>query len=228
MAAVGQARRGAAMTMRAVQKPPPMPLLTRRAAAWATFIALAAWAAGPAQAEAQAQMQAQTVPAARAQQSSLAMPAAAQRLLDLVNQHRQTHGLPAVRPSATLTAVAEAHVRDLALHPRAPACNLHSWSDRGPWTPCCYTVSHAQARCMWRKPAELSAGRFQAEGFELAAWTSEPITPEAALAAWRGSPEHEAMVLNRGVWRHSAWASVGVALAGQHAVLWFSRGREAD
>lgn len=147
---------------------------------------------------------------------------AASRLAALIDQVRQQHGLPAVPRSPVLTAVAEAHVRDLQRHPPQAPCNLHSWSDQGDWTPCCYTPDHAAAGCMWRKPAELSGGRYRGEGFELVAWRSAPITPGQALMLWQRSEGHAAMLLNRGIWQRRAWRAQGVAIAGQHAVAWFS------
>lgn len=152
--------------------------------------------------------------------------AAAQRLVGLINGHRQAAGLPALAVSATLTAVAQAHVRDLQRHPPKPPCNLHSWSDHGPWTACCYTADHAQARCMWAKPGELSKGRFPTDGFEISAGSSRRITPEAALALWQRSTEHDAVIRQRGPWERLHWASVGVALSENYAVAWFARETE--
>ena len=63
--------------------------------------------------------------------------------------------------------VAEAHVQDLSYNqPVGGQCNMHSWSDRGSWSGCCYTDDHAASQCMWDKPRELT--RYPGNGFEIA------------------------------------------------------------
>ena len=47
---------------------------------------------------------------------------------------------------------------DLERHPPSGQCNTHSWSANARWSACCYTRDHAQARCMWDKPREISRG----------------------------------------------------------------------
>ena len=59
-----------------------------------------------------------------------------------------------------------------------PECNLHSWSDKGPWSACCYTPDHAQAQCMWDKPSELT--NYPGNGYEISAAGYD--SAQAALA----------------------------------------------
>lgn len=153
--------------------------------------------------------------------------AEAQQLCALVNGYRQQRGLAPVALSRTLMRVAGAHVSDLTRHPeisRAP-CNLHSWSNDGTWTPCCYTEDHAQAQCMWNKPRELGGGTYQGDGFEIAAFGD--ITPQQALELWQSSPPHHEVMLNAGIWTDpSPWPAMGCGLQGAYAVVWF--GNQAD
>src|SRR5688572_21947522 len=87
-------------------------------------------------------------------------------LANAINQYRAKNGLQAIPVSKSLSHVAEAHVKDLHDSPKVAAtCNGHSWTNKGPWTACCYTSDHAQAKCMWSKPAELSA--LKGTGFEI-------------------------------------------------------------
>lgn len=106
-------------------------------------------------------------------------------LIDLVNAYRGEHGLPAIPASSSLCTVGQTHVEDLktnAPHTQPGGCNLHSWSDAGTWTPCCYTPDHAQAQCMWNKPRELTV--YPGNGYENG--SAGAGTPEAARAPDRG------------------------------------------
>lgn len=141
-----------------------------------------------------------------------------QKLADLINQYRAENGLPAVPVSRSLTQVAEAHVKD-SHNPRESQCNLHSWSPNGPWTACCYTADHAQAQCMWNKPREIA--QFQGNGYEISAWGTT-LNPEQALSLWKGSPGHNDVILNKNTWAGMKWQSMGVAIDGEYAHVWFS------
>ena len=148
--------------------------------------------------------------------------AASFELCRVVNDYRQSVGLPAVVLSAALMRVAKAHVSDLVTHPSGtqPPCNLHSWSNDGTWSPCCYTEDHAQAQCMWDKPRQIGGGAYQGDGFEIAAFGE--ITPAQALTLWQTSPPHHEVILNGGIWQDlSPWPGMGCGLQGTFAVVWF-------
>lgn len=149
--------------------------------------------------------------------------ASAITLIDLVNAYRAENGLPAIPASSSLCTVAATHTRDLAEHhPDTGSCNLHSWSDQGSWTPCCYTPDHAQATCMWNKPRELSS--YPGNGYENAfAGSDDPAT---ALEAWKHSAGHNAVILNQDIWADHPWGALGADIHGGYAVLWF--GEEPD
>lgn len=152
-------------------------------------------------------------------------------LLDMVNQYRSANGLSPVPFSRSQSEVAQWHVWDLALNnPHAPPqCNLHSWSDQnmGLWTEVCYTSDHAEAQKMWDKPSEISGGVYSAYGYEIAAFSTQDITPAEALAAWQGSPGHNAVILNLGAWAsRDPWPAMGAGMRGEFAVVWF--GDSAD
>lgn len=153
--------------------------------------------------------------------------AQAGQLATLINAYRNQHGLSAVAVSTSLTRVAMAHAQDLERNARAAQCNSHSWSSEGPWQPCCYTRDHAQAQCMWDKPKEITQGRYAGPGFEIISWASGGNSPAIALARWRASPGHLAVILNRGDWANSRWQSMGVAISVHYAVAWFGEDRDA-
>ena len=145
-------------------------------------------------------------------------------LIDRVNDYRAGYGLPAIPASRSLCTVASEHTRDLATnrpHERA-GCNLHSWSDAGAWSACCYTSDHARAECMWDKPRELTS--YRGNGYENAARGTE--TAAEALSAWRGSAGHNAVILNLGTWADTTWRALGADIYDGYAVLWF--GEETD
>jgi uncharacterized protein YkwD len=149
--------------------------------------------------------------------------AEAVELIALVNAYRVEQGLAAIPASPSLCAVGQAHVVDL--HEQQPHekanCNLHSWSDAGSWSGCCYTSDHAKAECMWNKPRELTA--YPGDGYENAATGSGPLTPAAALALWKGSKAHNDVILNRGIWAERPWRALGAGVHEGYAVLWFGR-----
>ena len=142
---------------------------------------------------------------------------AASELAQAINRHRRQRGLTAIAHSPSLERVAQLHVRDLAAHSPQGPCNLHSWSDQGPWTPCCYTSDHAQAACMWSKPAELS--KYPGYGYEISA--AGVRSPEDAVTMWRMSDAHHEVILNQGVWAARPWGAMGAAIHEGYAVVWF-------
>ena len=147
-------------------------------------------------------------------------------LIDLVNEYRGENGLPAIPASPSLCIVGTAHVDDLAFNePHASAsCNLHSWSDAGPWSPCCYTPDHAAAQCMWDKPSELTV--YTGNGYENAAGGGFDLSPAEALELWKNSSGHNAVILNQGIWADNPWMALGAGVDHGYAVLWF--GTEPD
>jgi uncharacterized protein YraI len=140
-------------------------------------------------------------------------------LINAINQYRVDNGLGAIPISPSLCIVAEAHVNDLrdnAPH-TAPTCNLHSWSDQGNWSACCYTPDHAQAWCAWNKPSELTD--YQSNGYEIA--YSGPDDTQLAVTTWAGSSGHNAMILNLGIWADLQWQAIGAAQHDGYAHVWF-------
>jgi uncharacterized protein YkwD len=148
-----------------------------------------------------------------------------QELYRLIMDYRQRKGLESIRVSPSLTHVARVHARDLAEHrPFDERCNLHSWSDQGDWTACCYTDDHEEANCMWYKPYELTG--FRGIGYEIVYYSTYPEDhrdfPSAVLEGWKNSKSHNQVIINRGDWRSMDWKSIGISVQGPFAVVWFS------
>lgn len=151
-------------------------------------------------------------------------------LLQSINAERMKAGLDSIPYSSSLTSVGQLHCNDLAeTGPDKRPCNMHSWSDKGAWTGCCYTADHRKAECMWGKPRELT--NYQGDGFEIA-FFEDPLPKDArtlalhAMEAWGKSPNHYNLIMNRKQWKKVRWKAMGVGEYGGYVCVWF--GREAD
>jgi len=154
---------------------------------------------------------------------------AEEALYRMITEYRRQKGLDSIPLSRNLTYVAKLHVQDLAENlPYNRRCNLHSWSDQGPWNPCCYTEDHEQAACMWEKPAEVS--NYPGFGYEIAYWTNEQLNAvnfaKKALAGWKRSVPHNIVMVNQGRWRDKPWKAIGIGVYKGYATVWF--GEEED
>jgi hypothetical protein len=145
-------------------------------------------------------------------------------MLKLINEYRKTKRLPAINLSPELTKVAKIHAGDLNTnHPDVGKCNMHSWSDKGKWKPCCYTEDHKNARLMWSKPAELT--KYKENGYEIA-YQGDVPTPAEALSLWKKSPGHNSVITETGVFKNIKWKAIGIAVEGSYILIWF--GAEED
>ncbi len=150
-------------------------------------------------------------------------------LARLVNERRREHGLDPVPLSRSLSLVARWHAIDLQENDPATGkdrrglpCGLHSWSDKGPWSPVCYTSDHFYAQKMWNKPRELTQNRYFGNGYENVYWTSgERADPGRAVDYWISRSEEGDVILERKLWDQMGWPAFGVGLYGQYAVVWF-------
>lgn len=159
------------------------------------------------------------------QSEAHALQPAEQELAEQINTYRKSRKLPPIPISPSLSKVARIHAQDLADHAahREEGCNLHSWSDQGSWTPCCYTPDHAQSECMWGKPAELTD--YPGRGYEISYTTTGEVDPATALERWKKSRGHHAVIINEGTWS-TPWKAMGVGIVDGFAHVWF--GHEAD
>ena len=150
-------------------------------------------------------------------------------LYDIIMKYRNEQGLPSISLSASLTIVAQTHVKDLADNkPDLGNCNAHSWSSSGSWTSCCYTPDHAQAKFMWSKPRELTS--YQGKGYEIACGSNDCcsdfiMTSNYALESWKKSAGHNAVIINQGMWDDS-WNAIGIGLYKGFSVVWFGHERD--
>lgn len=149
-------------------------------------------------------------------------------LASLINQYRMQNGLGAIAISQSLTKVAQAHVKDLVenrpdqgVDERGQSCQIHSWSDKGNWTPVCYTGDGYRAEGMWSKPREITNNAYTGNGYEIAASSSEQLQPDKALSIWQNSLLHNAVILEGDIWANKNWPAFGVGMYGGYAAAWF-------
>ena len=172
-----------------------------------------------------------TMPASAEYAPARCLNSPERKLIKRVNEYRAEHGLPAVPVSRSLTTVAQWHAADTAYAIEVtgdwlqnPSCNLHTWYGipGAPYGTCCYTPDHAQAACMWDKPAEITHGFFAAAAVENA--SIGYASPSDALEGWKSSAGHNSVILNRGTWARFSWNAMGVAVDPEHRsyFLWFS------
>ncbi len=142
-----------------------------------------------------------------------------QKLYEQIMELRKESGLPEIPLSKSLTIVAQTHVKDLTENdPEVGNCNMHSWSDKGEWSSCCYTDDHAKASCMWDKPSELT--NYKGNGYEIATRSGGGITAEEALQSWIDSQLHLNVILNVGMWSPT-WNAIGIGIYDDYSVIWF-------
>jgi hypothetical protein len=147
------------------------------------------------------------------------------KLYDLIMAYRAEKDLPKIPLSKSLSYVAHQHAWDLEVNnPVKGDCNMHSWSSKGPWTACCYTPDHKNAKGMWEKPKELTT--YTGYGFEISCGGSDNLTAEESLESWKGSVHHNDVIINQDIWKKYAWNAIGISIKGKYAVVWF--GKEAD
>jgi hypothetical protein len=150
------------------------------------------------------------------------------KLYELIMQYREEKGLPRIPISKSLTAVAKVHTRDLHENGstfRYP-CNSHTWSDKGNWAGCCYSSLRPDGKCMWNKPSEITS--YASYGYEIAvsSLTGNTITAENALTSWKGSYDHNDVIINLGIWEDVQWKAIGMGIYKEFAVVWF--GEKSD
>ena len=144
------------------------------------------------------------------------------KLYELIMQYRKSKKLKKIPISAKLTKTAQAHVHDLASnysYDDAANCNPHSWSDKGNWTPCCYTGDHKQASCMWDKPKEIAG--YNSAGYEIAYYSSAGATAYEGLEGWKKSSGHNPVIVNLGTWKKVEWKAIGIGIYENYGVVWF-------
>jgi len=146
-------------------------------------------------------------------------------LFDKINELRLDYGKPKLQLSASLSYVASLHADDLQINnPDTSICNLSSWSDKGDWTPCCYTKYLHNPDCMWAKPKELTPYPYR--GYELVVFIQEDFNADTIINLWSDSKEVLDMILTRGSYSKKKWICAGVAVSDNYVSVWFGQRKD--
>jgi hypothetical protein len=141
-------------------------------------------------------------------------------LYQLINEYRKSHNLPPVPLSKSLSHVAALHARDLFLHhPDQGACNFHSWSDKGKWTPFCYPKDETKKSSVWDKPRELT--KYPSKAYEIVYWENNPLVKDTIIMVWETEDYFNSFLLNTGKWQGKQWNAIGIAVYENYACAWF-------
>lgn len=134
-------------------------------------------------------------------------------LLRLVNEYRAQHNLPSVPLSNALSIVANRHLLDLKTNIKSTS---HSWSN------CPYDIKNeATWNCVFAAPQRLGTD-YTGRGYENAYWNLyQNADPPLAIAAWKNSPMHNALLINQTFFKNDVYDACGIAVDGNFAVLWF-------
>lgn len=141
-------------------------------------------------------------------------------LIRLVNEYRAANGLRPVPVSGPMAKLANRHLLDIAAN---IGSLTHGWSD------CPYDMKSASTwGCVFDAPRRLNIG-YIGIGFEnIYRNHNGPATPTAALEAWKKSPMHNALILNKDVWNGVVFDAFGVAIRDGYAALWFGSQSDAS
>ncbi len=148
------------------------------------------------------------------------------KLHSLINEYRVNHQIEPLEFSICLSYVARTHAMDLKKHrPDFGGCNLHSWSDKGKWTPCCYAKDEKRLTCMTQKPREITSYRYKA--YEVVYSSTEGTSSEDAFEFWKGITLMNDYLLNTGKWE-KPWQALGVGIYSEYICVWFGEGIDQE
>ena len=144
------------------------------------------------------------------------------RLAGLINSLRKQSRLPEITFSSSLTLVAKLHVNDLQTNrPDTSICSTASWSNKGNWTPCCFTALAPQFECIWNKPKELTNYPFR--GYEITHYEEGIVEVDSLFSLWSKTPAVLDMLLGRNAHSDKRWTVMGLAVGENYVSLWLGQ-----
>jgi uncharacterized protein YkwD len=153
--------------------------------------------------------------------TKICLTAEEKKLYQLLMEYRKEKRLESIPLSPKLSKVAQIHAKDLSENhkPFDGTCNLHSWSKKGKWKPCCYTDDHKQAACMWSKPQEIAG--YESNGYEISYYGGGGATAQDGINGWKESTGHNQVIINEGIWTKIKWNAIGIGIYKEYGVVWF-------
>ena len=149
------------------------------------------------------------------------------KLYRMINEYRRQYDLPPVPLSVSLCFVARTHVKDLLLnHPDQDPCNLHSWSDKGPWKPFCYPADENKKGSVWDKPKELS--KYPGKAYEIVYWENDTVNIDSVISFWKSIEYFNSFLMSNGKWSGKRWNAIGIGIYLNYAVAWFGEAPDPE
>ncbi|MEI7895595.1 MAG: CAP domain-containing protein [bacterium] len=149
------------------------------------------------------------------------------KLYNMINEYRRQNNLAPVPLSKSLSHVAALHVKDLFLHhPDQGACNFHSWSNKGSWTPFCYPKDENKKSSVWDKPRELT--KYPSKAYEIVYWENNPLVTDTIFMVWQTEEYFNNFLLNAGKWQGKTWNAIGIAVYKNYACAWFGETNDPE
>lgn len=149
------------------------------------------------------------------------------QLYKLVNDLRKSRGLPTLQLSKSLSYTAYQHIRDLYINkPDTASCNMHSWSDKGSWTPICFPKEQGKKKNVNDKPKELTS--YQGQAHEILYWVNGTALPDEVFDQWRTTNQSASLILNTGKWLKTNWKNMGISIYKGYASLWLGEAQDPE
>jgi hypothetical protein len=149
------------------------------------------------------------------------------QLFNLLNDLRKSRGLPALQLSKSLSYTAYQHVRDLYINrPDTSGCNMHSWSDKGNWTPVCFPREQGKKKNVCDKPKELTM--YPGQAHEILYWVNGTALPEEIFDQWRNTNQSSSLILNTGKWLKTNWKNMGISIYKGYSSMWLGEAIDPD
>ena len=148
-------------------------------------------------------------------------------MYNLINNFRTENNLNNISLSESLSVLAKIHINDLITnHPDTSICNLHSWSDKGNWSACCYNKYLFKPSCMYNKAKELT--NYKAKAYEMVFWETTEANPDSIIKSWMNTDAFADMILCEGKWKNFNWKAIGIAVKNNYAIAWFGEIKDIE
>ncbi|MBI9035953.1 MAG: SPOR domain-containing protein [Bacteroidales bacterium] len=146
-------------------------------------------------------------------------------LFESFNKYRLEQDLPKLELSRALSYVANTHVKDLFFNqPYKRNCSMHSWSDKGRWTPLCFDTSSPNYKGMTAKPRELTY--YRSDAYEIIFFTNIEMSMEDILKQWAALDASKDLILQKGKWAKYKWTSIGIGTFKGYSCVWLGTAKD--
>lgn len=153
-------------------------------------------------------------------------------LYQAINNYRQKLSLDPIPLSASLSYLAQLHVKDLAANfdmknAWKSECGMKSWSDKGHWKAFCYPKDQSKKRDIKDKAKELTP--YKGKAWEILYWENDwAPDAEKILHFWLDIPQSADMLSNTGKYAQKDWQSIGLASSDGYISVFLGRVKDTQ